>query len=212
MTSSDPSLIITWVFGKVQKRLRVLWLTTDIHTQNNFQLLLRLSQESRRRDCTFVSHHNGREYSRAHVNVYNGSIGHFRAPCPARSILSAVETQDCQLLWKASWSSSNPLAERIYESGTSAELHHRAKGDNHSYNYRCVRNDPNLGILSLTIIHWFCVCVFRYEKHDGSEKVFTCKKDCTWQSRNKCYFLLSAYKTFILHRMNIRLYRVQTKL
>ncbi len=30
------------------------------------------------------------------------------------------------------------------------------------------------------------MCVLRYEKHDGSEKLCTCKKDCTWQSGTKC--------------------------
>jgi len=129
------------MFGKVQKGSRV-FMTYNGHTHTYiFQLLLRLSHESRRRDCNFVAHHNSRECSKC---VCKGSIGHFRAPFPVRSILSAVEKQNCQLLWKASWSSSNPLAERIYASSTSAEPHHRAKSYNHSYNYRWVTQNTTL--------------------------------------------------------------------
>jgi len=36
--------------------------------------------------------------------------------------------------------------------------------------------DPNLAILSLTLLHFDFVRAFRYEKHDGSEKSSHAKK------------------------------------
>lgn len=78
MASSDNHMDV-W---KSPEKVKSVYLT---HT-HTFQLLLRLSHESRRRDCTFVAHHNSRECSKLHtyVNVVlQGISGHHALPAPS---------------------------------------------------------------------------------------------------------------------------------